>query len=101
MAQFPLGLFEGFGYVSGRVRYEVGDMFVLVTDGVVEAADEQGTQFGFGRLEQLLRDLAERPLSEIFEAALAAVTRHGTQHDDQTLLLVRALASGRVIGDSC
>jgi len=95
IAQFPLGLFEGAGYVSKRVRYEAGDVFMLVTDGVVEAADEQEAEFGFERLEQILCDLAGRPLSEIFEEALAAVTRHGTQQDDQTLLLVRALASGR------
>lgn len=95
IAQFPLGLFEDAGYMSRRVRYEVGDVFVLVTDGVVEATDEHEGQFGFERLEQILCDSAERPLSEIFEAALAAVTRHGIQQDDQTLLLVRALTSGR------
>jgi len=94
-AQFPLGLFEDAGYMSRRVRYEAGDVFALVTDGVVEATDEHEAQFGFERLEQILCDSAERPLSEIFEAALAAVTRHGIQQDDQTLLLVRALTSGR------
>ena len=94
MAQFPLGLFEAAGYVSKRARYEAGDVFVLVTDGVVEAADGQGGEFGFERLEQILCDLAGRPLSEIFEAAFAAVTRHGARQDDQTLLLVRALAPG-------
>ncbi len=94
-AQFPLGLFEDAGYASRRVRYEIGDVFVLVTDGIVETADEQGCQFGFERLEQILCDFAERPLPQIFEAVLGAVTRHGMQQDDQTLLLVRALASGR------
>jgi serine phosphatase RsbU (regulator of sigma subunit) len=93
MPQFPLGLFEGFGYASRRVRYETGDVFVLVTDGIVEAADGLDAEFGFERLEQILCDLAGRPLSEIFEAALAAAGRHGTPHDDQTLLLVRALPS--------
>lgn len=90
--QFPLGLFVGGAYVSGRISYEAGDLFVLVTDGVVEAADGQEAEFGFERLEEILCDLAERPLAEIFEAVLAAVTRHGAQQDDQTLLLVRALA---------
>ena len=37
--QLPLGLFEAPGYVSGRVRYGAGDVFLLVTDGIVEAAD--------------------------------------------------------------
>ncbi|MGH9614854.1 MAG: SpoIIE family protein phosphatase, partial [Bryobacteraceae bacterium] len=92
IAQFPLDLFEGAGYVSRRVPYEAEDVFLLVTDGVVETADGQEAEFGFERLEQILCDLAGRLLSEIFEAALAAVARHGTQQDDQTLLLVRALA---------
>ena len=94
-AQFPLGLFEDADYISRRVRYEVGDVFALVTDGVVEATDQHEGQFGFEGLEQILCDSAERPLSEIFEAALTAVTRHGIQRDDQTLLLVRVLTSGK------
>jgi serine phosphatase RsbU (regulator of sigma subunit) len=93
--QFPLGMFVGAGYLSARVRYETGDVFVLLTDGVVEAADAEEAEFGFERLEQILCDLAGRPLSEIYEAALAAVRRHGVQEDDQTLFLVRVLASGR------
>jgi sigma-B regulation protein RsbU (phosphoserine phosphatase) len=95
IAQFPVGLFDDPGYVSARVPYGAGDVFVLVTDGVLEAADRSGDQFGFERLEEILYDLEGRPLSEIFDAALAAVTRHGIQQDDQTLLLVRALSSGR------
>ena len=95
IAQFPLGLFAGAGYVSGRAPFEAGDIFVLLTDGVVEAADREEAEFGFERLEQILCELGGRPLPEIFEVALAAVTRHGAQEDDQTLLLVRALAPGR------
>jgi serine phosphatase RsbU (regulator of sigma subunit) len=95
VAQFPLGLFEGPGYVSTRIRYQPGDMFALVTDGIVETGDSQEAQFGLERLEHILGNLAECPLSEIFEAALADVTRHGTQQDDRTLLLVRALAGER------
>lgn len=91
--QFPLGLFEGVGYVSARVRYEAGDVFALATDGLVEVTDAGEVEFGFERLEQILCDLAGRPLSEMFEAALGAVARHGGQQDDQTLLLVRARAS--------
>ena len=69
-----------------RVRTRLETCFVLVTDGVVEATDEHEGQFGFERLEQILCDSAERLLSEIFEAALAAVTRHGIQQDDPTLV---------------
>lgn len=91
VAQFPLGLFEGAAFQSNRVRFEAGDVFALITDGMVETADGQEAEFGLERLETILRNMAGRPLSEIFEAAFTAVTRHGAQEDDRTLLLLRAL----------
>lgn len=90
VAQFPLGLFDA-AYRSARIHFEPGDVFALVTDGIVETADGQESEFGLERLEGILCNLAGRPLSEIFEAAFAAVKRHGAQEDDRTLLLVRAL----------
>lgn len=91
MAQFPLGLFAGSGYVSRRVRYEAGDIFGLVTDGVVEVGADRDLEFGFDRLVQILRDFSGWPLAEISEAVQTAVTGFGTQQDDQTVLLVRTL----------
>ena len=90
MSQFPLGLFAGPGYVSRRIRYEAGDIFALVTDGVVEAGEDQDADLGFERLAQILRDFPERPLPEITAAVHAEVNRRGIQQDDQTVLLVRA-----------
>jgi serine phosphatase RsbU (regulator of sigma subunit) len=98
MSQFPLGLFAGpalllgVGYVSRRIRYEAGDIFALVTDGVVEVGEDQDADLGFERLARILRDFPERPLSEITAAVHAEVNRRGIQQDDQTVLLVRAAA---------
>lgn len=89
--QLPVGLVEDAGYVSRRVPYEAGDVFALVTDGIVEAEDLAEMQFGLDRLEEILCEYANYPLSRISDAALAAVGSHGIQHDDRTLLLVRAL----------
>ena len=92
MSQFPLGMFEDAGYASCRIPYEPGDVFALFTDGLVETLDAEERQFGLERMEDILRDRAVHPTSEIFQATLAAVMRHGEQHDDRTLLVVRALA---------
>lgn len=91
MEQLPLGLFHSAGYVSRRVRYEPGDLFALITDGVVETEDALAEEFGLERLEQMLCELAGRPLPEIFETALAAVGEYGKQQDDRSLMLVRVL----------
>lgn len=93
MPQFPLGLFPGAGYMSRRIRYDAGDIFGLVTDGVVERGDNRDVEFGFDRLAQILCGLPGSPLSEICDTMQAPATRRETQQDDQTVLLVRALAT--------
>lgn len=89
MDQFPLGLLDGEGYVSRRIHYDAGDIFVLVTDGIVEAGEDRDASSGLDRLEQILCDHSEFPLSEIFEAIQMDARFQGIQHDDQTVLLLR------------
>jgi serine phosphatase RsbU (regulator of sigma subunit) len=51
----------------------------------------RSAEFGFDRLEQLLRDNAGQPLPQLWELIMGEVKRHGVQQDDQTLLLLRVL----------
>ena len=88
--QLPLGLFPGHGYTTERIRYHSGDVFALVTDGVVEVGEELDASLGFERLTHLLRENAQHSLSYIVDMIHSEVSRKGIQHDDQTALLVRA-----------
>jgi hypothetical protein len=65
-----------------------GDVFALVTDGLIETLHHQEGEFGLQRLEQLLLQNAARPLPEIFDALMAAVSAFGPQKDDRTVLFV-------------
>jgi serine phosphatase RsbU (regulator of sigma subunit) len=80
MSHFPLGLFAGAAYTNQPIRYEAGDVFVLVTDGVVDPDMDEGLD----RLAQTIRTLGGRPLSQI-----AAAIRAEFSDDDQSVLLVR------------
>ena len=91
MEQFPVGLFPESNYLSGRVACGPGDVFAIVTDGLVETADAWEEQFGLQRLENVLHSYAMRPLARIYDATLEAVGRHGKQLDDRSLMLVRVL----------
>ncbi|MEA2572476.1 MAG: phosphoserine phosphatase RsbU/P [Acidobacteriota bacterium] len=68
-----------------------GDMLVLYSDGLSEAACDGGIEFGTEGIENALRD-ATRPHSARGVAAhlLAAVDRHadGVRNDDLTLLVI-------------
>lgn len=90
-SEFPLGLFANATYASQRIRYETGDIFALVTDGVVDVGEDRDADLGFERLAQILRQHPERPLSEIVELIFTDLARHRMQDDDQTILLVRAV----------
>ena len=79
---------------SQVVAYEFhlgpGDAVCFITDGVVEAADSEGTLFGEDRLTELLR--AEHPASaaEILTEVFHDVEAHSAvQADDITVVVLR------------
>jgi Stage II sporulation protein E (SpoIIE) len=91
MEQFPLGLLPGGCYSSRRITYAAGDLFLMLTDGISEVPNAKDEEFGLARLEQLLVQNAARPLPQLYEFIMNDVKHHGTQQDDQTLLLLRVL----------
>jgi serine phosphatase RsbU (regulator of sigma subunit) len=92
MEQFPLGLIAGGCYTSQRITYSSRDLFLMLTDGILEVPNEKGEEFGLTRLEQLLTQHAAQPLPQIWELIMSDVKQHGVQQDDQSLFLVRTLS---------
>ncbi|MGZ3406803.1 MAG: SpoIIE family protein phosphatase, partial [Polyangia bacterium] len=56
-----IGIFDEAIYEQTELQLEPGDTIVLCTDGVLEATDELGEQFGFERLELSLSSGTSRP----------------------------------------
>jgi serine phosphatase RsbU (regulator of sigma subunit) len=80
----PVGMFGFVRFHGIPLRLESGDRILLLTDGITEAEDVQGTQFG-ANLEPYLRAL--NPVEELFLALEQFCT--GTRpQDDQTVLTV-------------
>jgi serine phosphatase RsbU (regulator of sigma subunit) len=71
------------------------DIVVLFTDGVTEALNEQGEEFGEARLLATLATHRQLPLPEFLDRVMADVRAFGgrEQSDDCTLVLVRAHAA--------
>jgi serine phosphatase RsbU (regulator of sigma subunit) len=102
MIQYPLGLMPEGGYVSEHVQFGPGDIFALVTDGLIETMNQNDEEFGLQRLEQLLLQNAPRPLPDILDALIAAISEFGPQKDDRTVLLVRVSAHTQpAVSPSC
>jgi len=89
--QIPVGMFGDYRFTSATLECRRGDVLVLITDGLTEVFNARDEQFGMDAVKAILAAAAERPLAEISEQIVAAARAHGTQLDDQTLLLVRRL----------
>jgi serine phosphatase RsbU (regulator of sigma subunit) len=85
----PLGLLERPEFVSQFVECAPHDLFVLVTDGLLETTNSKGEEFGPEGVKSVLSSQNRSRASAIFDALLAAAQRHGVSTDDLSLLLVR------------
>jgi len=63
----------------------------LYTDGLLETANAAGEEFGMERLVAELRNCSGEPLAEICRMVQERVAKHGSQFDDQSLLLIRRM----------
>lgn len=69
-----------------------GDSLVLFTDGLTEAMNPAGEQFGTDRLRVAVEAAADRPAAEIVENVFAAVSDHLSglaPLDDMTIVVVK------------
>jgi serine phosphatase RsbU (regulator of sigma subunit) len=92
MEQFPLGLLPVSSYETGSAACGAGDVFAILSDGIVEVEDTGGHDFGLARAEGILREKGTEALSNIHDAVMANVASFGKQEDDQSLLLIRILS---------
>ena len=86
-----LGVFPDEIYTTQTVGLRHGDCLVLFTDGVTEAQDENGDEFGEERLQELLMTNANLSAASLREKIIAAVTEfgNGSFYDDVTLLVLK------------
>jgi phosphoserine phosphatase RsbU/P len=85
-----LGIFPQQSFSSGDARLAAGDRVVLFTDGVTEAHDAEGEEFGEHRLLEVLREHHLSGPSALQEKILGAAGSfsRGHWHDDATLLVL-------------
>jgi len=83
-----LALFASATYATVTQPIQPGDRLVLYTDGLIEAMNIHQEEFGSVRLNALVRDTGNRPLSEAADHIVSTVQRWSVaQTDDLTVLL--------------
>jgi sigma-B regulation protein RsbU (phosphoserine phosphatase) len=87
----PVGLFCDLKFSTTRIQAAPGDSLVLYTDGVSEAEDTSGTQYGTFALPRLLGEGGTRGPQEVVDRCikdLAGFRAGSPRLDDQTLLVL-------------
>ena len=87
--QIPLGVLDGHRFTDTSVEAGPGDLFLVLTDGLTEVFDDRDEELGLDGVKRVLAEGAEAPLPNLAERLVSAARAHGTQLDDQTLLLLR------------
>jgi sigma-B regulation protein RsbU (phosphoserine phosphatase) len=81
----PVGLFDFARFHGIPIKLDVGDRILLLTDGITEAENVQGAQFGAAHLEHYLK---EPNAVEALFLALEQFCTGTRPQDDQTILTI-------------
>jgi sigma-B regulation protein RsbU (phosphoserine phosphatase) len=86
------GAISGIEIASQTVPLARGQTYVLYTDGVTEAFDPDGVQFGYDRLLAVLSESADASAAEIVRTVVRSVAAHARgapPSDDVAVLVMR------------
>jgi phosphoserine phosphatase RsbU/P len=88
----PLGTFFGVTYDEVTLPIAVDDVFVFSSDGVSEAMNTRGEEFGSQRLIEVVRASRQLPAKDIVAAIVNAVEDHragAASNDDTTVVVLK------------
>lgn len=84
-----------------EVKLDEGDLFLLYTDGITEAVNREGEQFGIERLSDLIQSQLRngdsgslRDISRLIVNELDAYAGYASQKDDVTFVIGRTHSAG-------
>lgn len=89
-----IGLVEKFSVYRQEVELQPGDVLLLYTDGITEAANQHGALWGEERLAEIIRRNSGASAEQILQAILKALGEHtngAPLADDVTLVISKAV----------
>jgi len=90
----PLGILDEAVYQSATVALNPGDWLVIFTDGVIEAENETGAEYGEDRLIVKINAALALTPAQMLQQIMGDLDRFVAttpQHDDITCLLIKAV----------
>jgi len=80
-------------YAEETIQLQPGDRLVFYTDGITEARNPQGEEFGTARLSECARGGRTLPAEELKQEILRTALRHGDgRFEDDATVIVMAIS---------
>jgi sigma-B regulation protein RsbU (phosphoserine phosphatase) len=92
-----VGLIEFAPYDQDTVQLATGDTVVIFSDGVSEALNSAGEEFGDDRLQAAAEEAGDAPAMALVDRLIGVVktfTKGAAQSDDITVMVIRYLGAG-------
>ena len=90
----PLGMFFDIHYHQHFIRFEKGQVMVIYTDGITEATNEAGEEYGQERLAKRILegiDMSAKQLIDFIRKGVADFTQRKFLDDDGTLFIIKSV----------
>ena len=87
----PLGILPDWDYDEKILELDPGTFVIAYTDGVIEARNVEGEEYGFERLEQILKEFegSAEELTAKIKDSVFSFSSGATQHDDTTIMVIK------------
>ncbi len=98
-----LGMIENLQLDEFSVDLRPGDRFIIFSDGVPDATNEEGEMYGYDRLKKFLAGYQDTPVQELVDliaAEIAAWSGLAPAFDDLTLLAIEAVKENGEVSSS-
>lgn len=92
----PLGIMADYAYTEGHTQLHPGDVLVIYSDGVSEAQNQAGDEFGIERLSEVIQKNLNKPATRLrdrIEDALSKFAESTPAGDDITFVIVKRQAA--------
>lgn len=91
-AGIVLSFLEDYSFKEGTLNFNQNDLLLIYSDGITEAMNKAGEDFGEERLEALVNEHKMVSAQEIINKVIRAVNEHAkdrSQMDDMTLVAIK------------
>jgi sigma-B regulation protein RsbU (phosphoserine phosphatase) len=89
-----LSFLDNYDYNEGIIDFNPNDLLLIYSDGITEAMDASGEEFGEARLALLVDEHTKKTAQDVIDIVIDEVRNHAKdrpQMDDMTLVVIKRI----------